>query len=308
MHSQSHTPAPKVDVAVNALGRPLQTLLTVASLARFCARSIDTIYVVIDADTPKSHLPTFELLRQIQDVDIEFFFPKVSYNYYDNVVGCYDDYDARMGIRYQYAWENTDKKFLFISHNDCRYTGDIISPMLEAIGDNIILGQLGVCWNCPASWSGLCSRGRYQSYRPTYAELFDLFRRSVVPGGRDFQFRCDLTDFNEKYRRHPWPLPACRVNEWACLVNIEAARPITVPHGEAIPFGATTYIGDILVDTSCEWFHDVHAQGATAKDFPIETYVVHRGGLYTLKSRVEYLQREAEALQALREGGYLDVP
>jgi len=296
---------PIVDVAINALGRPYQTLLSILSLAKHNSEYIDTIYLIIDADTPKSYRKKFDMINHIDNLKIEFFTPSVSYNYYDNVVGMYNDYDARMGIRYQYAWENTDKKFLFISHNDCLYTGNIIKGMVDKINNNIIIGHLGVCWNCPASWAGCCGRGKYQEYKPSYQELVVLFQNAEVPNNRIFEFRCDKTDFNEKYRKHPWPLPACRVNEWACLVNIEKARAITVPHGEATPFGATTYIGDILVDTSCEWFHDVNVMGYTGKDFPVEAYVKHEFGLRSMYSKDEYFKRESKALATIQNDGYL---
>ena len=296
---------PKVDVAINALGRPYQTLLTILSLFKHNNASIDKVYLIIDADTPPSYHKKFDLIKRIKNTEIEFFYPSISYNYYDNVTGVYDDYDARMGIRYQYAWEKTDKKYLFISHNDCVYTGSIIPAMLGQINDHIIIGHLGVCWNCPASWAGCCQRGKYQAYKPNYQEVFDLFQQAQVPDERLFEFRCDKTDFNEKYRQHPWPLPACRVNEWACLVNIGTARGVTVPHGPAVPFGATTYIGDILVDTACEWFHDVNVLGYTGADFPVENYVQHHFGLRSMYARDQYLKRESQALAAIEQGGYL---
>ena len=305
MPESSENKLSKADVAINALGRPYQTLLTILSLVKYNSAYIDKIYLIIDADTPKSHRKKFDIINQIDNVKIEFFTPKISYNYYDNVIGIYNDYDARMGIRYQYAWENTDKQFLFISHNDCLYTGSIIKEMVDNIDDNIIIGHLGVCWNCPASWAGFCRRGKYQEYKPSYQELFALFQNAEVPDNRIFEFRCDKTDFNEKYRMHPWPLPACRVNEWACLVNIKKARGITVPHGQATPFGATTYIGDILVDTSCEWFHDVNCLGFTGKDFPVEMYVKHKFGLRSMYSRDEYFERESQALATIQSDGYL---
>ena len=52
-------------------------------------------------------------------------------------------------IRYQWGIESTDKKWLFICHDDLKLTGDVIGLYLEKANDQIgLIGELGQCWNC----------------------------------------------------------------------------------------------------------------------------------------------------------------
>lgn len=294
----------KVDVAINALARPYQTLLCIASLLHHNADAVNRVYLIIDADTPSEEVRKFEIVKDTCDTDIVFFQSELSHGYFDNITGPFDDEAYRMGVRYQYAWEHSDADYLFVAHNDCSFTGPVIPAMLDAVGDHLIIGQLGVCWNCPAAWAGKCKRGEYQSYKPAYEELYALYD-SITNPPVDFDFRYHRTDFNEKWREKPWPLPACRVNEWCCLIDLKRARPATVPFGPAVPFGATTYIGDILVDTSCEWFHDVMNMGFSAADFPVEEYMIHRHGISQSFDRVKYLLSEKQALEDLKALGVI---
>lgn len=295
----------KVDVAINALARPYQTLLCVATLLEHNREHIGKVYLIIDADSPPEEVAKFEIIPDYCDGDIEFVKSEYSHGYFDNITGPFDNEAYRMGIRYQYAWERSQSKYLFVCHNDTSFTGPIVPRMLEAMGDNLIIGQLGVCWNCPAQWMGKCDRGKYQLYKPSYSELVALYESVENPPVKhDFGYH--KSDFNEKWRAHPWPLPPCRVNEWSCLIDLERARPVTVPYGSATPFGATTYIGEILVDTSCEWFHDVMNMGFTATDFPVEEYMIHRHGISQAFDRVKYLLSEKQALEELRELGVIE--
>lgn len=294
-----------VDVAINALARPFQTLLGVATLLKYNADHINKIFMVIDADTPEAEIAKFELIPQHCDGDIEFVRSEYSHGYFDNITGPFDDEKYRMGIRYQYAWEHSQADRLFIAHNDCSFTGPVVPKLLEAMGDHLIIGHQGVCWNCAAKWAGKCDRGRFAEYKPTYEELHELYATVQPPASVKFDYGYHLSDFNEKWRAQPWPLPPCRVNEWCCLVDLKRAREVTVPFGPATPFGATTYVGERLVDTSCEWFHDVMNMGFTAGDFPVEQYIEHKWGIHQSFSREKYLLSEKEALDQLYELGVM---
>jgi len=295
----------QVDVAINALGRPYQTFLGVATLLKYNAEFIDRIYLIIDADTPDEEKDKFSIIREHYPDSVELVRSEYAHGYFDNITGPFDDETYRMGIRYQYAWEKSASRFLFVTHNDTSFTGPVVEKMLDAIEDNIIIGQLGVCWNCPAHWAGKCSRGQYASYKPSYNEVYELYTTTQAPVNNQYDFGYHRTNFNEKWRTAPWPLPHCRVHEWCCLINLEAAKKVTVPHGPATPFGATTYIGEIMVDTACEWFHDVMNMGFTAKDFPIEDYFIHRSGISQSFDRVKYLLSEKQAIEDLRELGII---
>lgn len=296
----------KADVAINALGRPYQTFLCIASLLEYNADAVGRVYLIVDADTPQAEREKFRIITERYPDAVSLVESRCSHGYFDNITGPFDDEEYRLGIRYQYAWERSDAKYLFICHNDASFTGPVVAKMLEAIDDHVIIGQLGVCWNCPAHWAGKCGRGRYLEYRPGYEELRELYASSVPPAEKTHDFGYHRVGFNAKWREHPWPLPCCRVHEWCCLVDLERARPVTVPFGSATPFGATTYIGDILVDTACEWFHDVMNQGFTAADFPIEEYFIHKAGISQSFDRVKYLLSEKAALEGLRRLGVIE--
>ena len=118
----------KVDVCVNVYGKPWQTLCTLKSLIKHSGDHIDRIYIIKEKQQPYNE-------------SIDWIF-----NYFDNLVIYepnyyvflhtnidYNNVDYRLGVRYQYAFENSDKKHLFITHNDVLYTGDIIGEMLENI-------------------------------------------------------------------------------------------------------------------------------------------------------------------------------
>jgi len=150
--------ADKVDCAINAFGKPYQTALALLSLLRHSGQHIDTVYFITE---PSSAGDNAALLARLPKV--VRYAPR--HWLWSNPVDerRLDDEDYRLSIRYQYAWERSDKRHLFITHNDCVYTGDIIGAMRERIGEAVAIGRVGMCWNCPASWS----RGHYPSVAST---------------------------------------------------------------------------------------------------------------------------------------------
>ncbi len=92
------------------------------------------------------------------------------------------------------------------------------------------------------------------------------------------------------------------MNEWSLLVDLSSAKPLTMPHGKAVPLGAL-YGSDI----GTQWFHDVLNAGATVANFNIAPFATHAwasssgGGHLALSDRAEYDRSEAQALRWLHE-------
>ena len=199
----------------------------------------------------------------------------------------------RLSVRYQYGWEKTGKDFLFVTHNDVLYTSDIIGAMLEKVGDNIGIGSVGQCWNCSAHFAGLCTPDTYTQYKPSYEELLSLLKR--FPGRREKDYG------SLPHKDRPWPLPECRLNEWSALVNMKLARPVTMPVGKVIPFGAFYEL-----DINTRWFSDVLNKGYTIANFNLEGYAKHawassvNNGHHALLNENEFYISEGMAEDYLR--------
>jgi hypothetical protein len=147
-------------------------------------------------------------------------------------------------IRHQFGIENSDKKHVFITHNDVLYTGNIIGGMINEIGDCVGVGEIGQCWICPAKAKGLCSGEKFYDYNPTYEEVIALGLPHV---------RTRVSSIN---KLHPKPLPECRLNEFACLID----REICIKEGR--PF-----FGEFDDDSGTEWFKAMHIKGYKFKDY-----------------------------------------
>ena len=233
----------KVDVCVNVYGKPWQTLCTLKSLIKHSGDHIDRIYIIKEKQQPYND-------------SIDWIF-----NYFDNLVIYepnyyvflhtnidYNNVDYRLGVRYQYAFENSDKKHLFITHNDVLYTGDIVGEMLENIGDSVGIGEIGQCWNCPAKKNNLCSGDKFYEWNPTYEEVL-----SLLPHVRTQKSMID--------KENPKPLPECRLNEWCCLINREISNSEVFPNGDTPPFGS------VGLDVGTIWFKSMVKKGYTFIDY-----------------------------------------
>ena len=148
---------------------------------------------------------------------------------------------------------------------------------------------------CPACSAGRCDSSRYLDYRPSLAELRQLYEQ--YPSGRHYHLR----DFCPSVRNHPWPLPECRLNEWAALIDLRRARPLTAPFGPASPFGGLYETMDIGV----EWFRNIVQMGYRLEHFPVQDFMEHLVGHPSLNDEDEFLNKERYALNLL-EAHYRD--
>jgi hypothetical protein len=300
----------RVDVAMNIFAKPYQTALSLLSLLKFSAARIDRLYLQFepagsryDAEPPYA---VAEYLRE-QGWPLAIFQPDIWIGRNPPDEKRLDDPAYRLAVRYQYAFEHTDKRRLFILHNDVMFKRDIVGAMLERADGNFALGSLGQCWNCPARLAELvreaglgdlpCTPERYQEFQPDFAGLERLY---AVARQRGVFVRPYWLGWEAHYRDRAWPLPECRVNEWACLVDVEQTRPLVRPWGTIAPFGAFESCGaSHLLDTSAAWFRELSRLGMKAGHFPLDAYMKHWGGT----SRIlwdRYRDAELEAMNIAR--------
>lgn len=235
----------KVDVAINVYGKPFQTAVALLSLLKHSGQHIGKIFFITEPEQPGNI--DFQFIYDLLADRIIVFTPKY-WNWCDRTDETrFSDVEYRRSIRYQYAWEESKSDYLFLTHNDVLYFGDIIGDYVTHIGDKAAIGEIGQCWNCPASSAGLCSGDRYWSFRPSASELVEIYQK--YPTNRE-----GWGPFVDD-KKNPWPLPECRVNEWAALINLRVSRPETVPIGDAFPFGSMT------LDIGTKWFRDMSLKG-----------------------------------------------
>jgi hypothetical protein len=279
-----------VDVAINVYGKPYQTLLTLKTLMLHSGRHIDKIYFILEKDQPYN--ADFNLVLK-QFSDIISFTPKYFLFIGPTDRRGYEDKDYRYSLRYQYAWEKTDKEYLFITHNDILYNGDIVGEMLKVLNNEEYagIGQVGQCWNCVAFFAQECNGDKYLEYNPSYEEVMNLCK--IYRPARDYCF-FPLLD-----KKQPMPLPECRLNEFACLINLNKIKHEIIPYGAIDPFG--TYIG---IDLASSWFKDLHLKGYKFKNFDIYKYCRHgwgHSGHGTLLNPDYYAEAEEQAFFYLKE-------
>lgn len=300
---------PQVDVVLNIFAKPYQTALALLTLLKYSGEHVGCIYPQFEpAGSRYDAVPPYaiaEYLRE-QGWQVDVFQPAIW-------VECdpvelerlLRDKDYRLAMRYQYAFEKTDKKYLFFLHNDQFFKRDLIGALLEAIGDAFAAGQIGQCWNCPASNSevmlaaGLasapCRPERYSEFQPNFAGLERLYATAREMG---VFVRPYWEGWQTHYSQKAWPLPECRVNEWGCLVDIEQTRPLTVPFGPVPPFGAFEYCGESTpLDTAVAWFRELSRMGLRARHVDLDKFIHHFGGSSRMtKARHQEAELKAEEL------------
>lgn len=232
----------KIDVIINVYGKPWQTLCTLKSLMLHSGHHIDRIYLIEERSQPedvKWIYPYFDNL--IAYVPVRYEFAKKTVNFRNE--------SDRFSIRYQYGLEKSDKRHVFITHNDVLYIEDVVGEMLSRIGDAIGIGEIGQCWNCPANHAGLCSGEKFYEWNPTYEQAMLL----PLPHVR--------TSAENISREYPKPMPECRLNEWACLIDRVASNRETPPNGN------TNFFGIYGIDLGGFWFRSLHLKGYKFVDY-----------------------------------------
>lgn len=246
MYNENHNRP--VDVIVNVYGKPYQTAVSLWSLMKFSDKHIGKIYVILEKKQPEG-FDVESLKRLLIGLPIEYYTPPFFFGWWEGrrkglinqILLKFKAY--RNSIRYQYAWEKSNAPFLFLMHNDMLVFDDLIGHYLNKIGAHVAVGQIGQCWNCPA-FGTHCDGNRYWDFRPTPQEMVDLYAdrpeaRANVHG---------LVGLDQV----SWPMPECRLNEHAALIQMSVAKPITCPNGSVQPIGLKNKL-----DNGIKWFHDM---------------------------------------------------
>ena len=305
-----------VDVAMNIFAKPYQTALSLLSLLQFSERHIDRIYLQFE---PQGSMfdpaPPYVIAEYLAADRLVIHQPKDWLRRDPVDMGRLDDPEYRWSLRYQYAFEHTDKRYLLVLHNDVLIKRDIVGAMLSVIQDSghdsgggaFAVGQIGQCWNCPASNEALvrdsgcadfaCSPERYRDFRPDFAGLRRLY---ALAAQREVFVRPYWEGWERHYSPDPWPLPECRVNEWGCLVDVQMTRPLVRPEGDILPFGGYEPCGNFCLDIDVAWFRELHRRGLHARHMDILPYLTHWVGTGK-KTERKYTQAETNARRILEK-------
>jgi hypothetical protein len=289
-----------VDVAINVLGKPAQTALALFSLLAHSGRWIDKIYFIEERGGVNDAFSHADTLAALGERVIRHCPSFMNWRFAVDPTRLGDE-TYRHALRYQYAFERTDKKYLLLIHNDCEFVNDVVGLLLGTLGGHIGAGEVGQCWLCPAGLLGCCGPGRFMDYQPDFAELAGLYA-ALDP---TIYRRKYLEEPTEELRLHPWPLPECRLNEFCCLLNMRVARPVTCPHGPSRPFGAYVDVGNAwtgngILDIGVAWFGDVVRLGHTFSHVPLAAHVQHSVGHKALFVPDMYVAREEAAIAVLQ--------
>ena len=297
----------RVDVAMNIFAKPYQTALSLLSLLQFSDRHIDRIYLQFEPQGSMFDPAPPYVIAEYLGSRVLNYQPEYWLHLDAADPDRLSDPEYRLSLRYQHAFEHTDKRYLFVLHNDVLIKRDIVGAMLDSIGDAFALGQIGQCWNCPASNEELvrdsgcadrpCSPERYRDFRPDYEGMKRLYALAVE---REIFVRPYWEGWERHYAADPWPLPECRVNEWGCLVNVEITRPLVRPQGDILPFGAFASCGKICLDTATVWFRELNRLGLYARHMDIRPYLTHWVGSGKNTER-KYIQAENNARRILEK-------
>jgi hypothetical protein len=281
-----------VDVAISAYGKPYQTAVTLFTLLKHSGEWIDKVYFVEEKKQPE---PTnFQFIFDQLGSRMVYYRPYFWFWYNKVSKPLQKLRPYRQAIRYQYAWEKTDKDFLLLLHNDVYFSGDLVGQYLENINGHTGIGKIGQCWNCPAFSASICDGNSYTSYKPDYKSIMELTAK--FPGSRSHLYE------NVIQKDVPWPLPECRLNEYVAMINMRKARPATAPFGKATPIGVHNKL-----DTGVAWFSDVSNAGHTFANFDYDPYAIHswvslkNAGHDAMFNKDLYKYEESVALQCLRD-------
>jgi hypothetical protein len=252
----------KIDIAINVYGKPWQTLVSLKSLLKVSAKFIDKIYFIEENKQPYN-VDVRWVIDELNYKELIYFKPK-KHLWIENTSRFKFKWNAdyRQSLRYQYAIENTDKKYLLIIHNDILFDTDIVKPFLDNIQGAFGIGQIGQCWNCPLFYENICNGAKYNDVQFTYQQVKEVI--SKYPKSRTYKRR----KFIE--RKYPKLMPECRINEWCCLVDIDLYRKMVMPKGKVLPFG-----GYFKVDLADAWFHGMIKAGYRPQYYNIYNNIKH---------------------------------
>lgn len=281
----------KIDVCINVLGKPYQTLVSLKTLLDYCGKNIDKIFVIEEKKQPKAY--SFDVIKNNLNYENIVKYNPQHHLWVDgtDLEKVKKDEDYRLSLRYQYGIEKTDKKHILLIHNDIIFTDNIVEKMLSIADDCFCVGKIGQCWNCPLFYEKICSgevlSDRIKKNNLGYKEIMQSIEK--YPKTRTFKAK------NKVSKTKPFPMPECRVNEWCALINANIYRKETIPNGDVFPFGG--YFG---IDIGDIWFRQMVDKKYKFKNFE-NGEVVHAffstdySGHSSLFDEKKYLKEESNA-------------
>lgn len=295
----------KVDVSVCYYGKPYHTLLAIKSLLKYSVQHINKILITVEKKQPQNEIGGIYVLRDgLKGLPVEYFYPRYFYN-----LGDIDEQRARVDeayrfqIPYQYPLERSEMPFVFVMHNDCLFHGDMLGAMIDTIQKQTKpvagIGPIGQCWNCPASFEGLCQSSHFMDFKKSTSYLMDLMARHDIP-------RREITErLISEGKTHP--LPECRLNEYASLINTALYKEHCLPRGPLVTY-AGNWGGN---DWGTVWFYQMVNQGMHFVHQTLEEFATHApfnevgNGISAYGNQSLYVVSEQRALDFLvREYGF----
>ncbi|MFY7887951.1 MAG: hypothetical protein ACOVOW_03530 [Spirosomataceae bacterium] len=253
---------PEVDVSISAYGKPYMTAVSIFSLLKYSGKHINKVYLIPEKHQP--HNANFNFLKRRLGDKLELYQPSFFFGLRPAKKSLLWFNLYRRSLRYQYSFEKSKKKYLFVAHNDMLFHQDILGYYLEQMnkGTYVGVGPIGQCWNCPAFSANYCDGGtNYDAYRPTWDEFLNLCEQYPAPRKEVYtRFMGD---------KKAWPLPECRLNEWAALINLDTIRPwVKKPY-------RLTPLGQMDLDTGTMWFRNLNHLGLKFKHASLDSYGTH---------------------------------
>lgn len=244
----------KVDVAVQSYKKPESLIYTLFSLRRYCGEHVDTVWINDDCSggdvldlyrDPRLQRALAPIKIKVRENDAPSGYnitlmTKDSYRKHTYIqrlqflgyaaMNRLSFHSTSADVRYQWAIDSTDKKFLFVIHDDIKFYGDVLGVYLRDIcaDKNLaIVGDLGYERLCPFGPCGeSCSPERI--LRGDYP----------CPSWPVTGCRSPLHRLLGRMRRD------CRINEWCALIDVDKSHEIYQRFG--VFFGNYEAGGDVV--------------------------------------------------------------
>ncbi|MFT4032778.1 MAG: hypothetical protein QM669_10190, partial [Siphonobacter sp.] len=98
-----------------------------------------------------------------------------------------------------------------------------------------------------------------------------------------------------------YPLPECRLNEYACLIETDTYRNNTLPTGDSRCFGGVWNGADL----GTSWFYDMVNKGYHFQHFVLEDYAIHSSFNPIGQGSMDYTREESYRICENRAKEYL---
>lgn len=253
-----------VDVAIQSYKKPESLVYTLLSLKKHCGEHIDTIYINDDCSGENviEHYLAPELIAIMRPIVIKTrtnlkpsgythtivtkeVFCKKNFINKLQLIGHFlikraKWYKTTDDIRYQWAINNTNKKWIYLIHDDIMFIDDVLGLYISEAKKNknlAIIGDLGGSKRCPFGPCGEnCSPSKILNKEYPCENYPNMGKKSL------------MHTVLGRYKRY------CRINEWSCLINVSIANEIA---NQGVYFGNYESGGDV----GTYWFEKIIQAG-----------------------------------------------